>query len=73
MMNLMNHNAGWCESTWAFQTNDEDQIMSLGESLQYSEPRQMYRPGEVASYSNYGAAVAGYVVECITGQPYEGE
>ncbi len=71
MMNLMNHNAGWCEATWAFQTNDEDQIMSLGESLQYSEPRQMYRPGEVASYSNYGAAVAGYVVECITGQPYE--
>ena len=70
MMNLMNHNAGWCESTWVFQTSSEDGIMDLGEALQYSEPVQMYRPGEVSSYSNYGAAVAGYVVECITGQPY---
>ncbi len=70
MMNLMNHDAGWGEATWAFQATTEDGIMDLGECLQYSEPVQMYRPGEVSSYSNYGAAVAGYVVECITGQPY---
>ena len=71
MLNLMNHNAGWGESTWAMQVTDENDIMDLGEALQYSEPVQMYRPGEVASYSNYGAALAGYVVECITGQSYE--
>lgn len=70
MMNLMNHDAGWGEATWAFQATTEDGIMDLGECLQYSEPVQMYRPGDVSSYSNYGAAVAGYVVECITGQPY---
>ena len=70
MTNLMNHDAGWGEATWAMQSLDENEIMDLGESLQYSEPVQMYRPGEVSSYSNYGAAVAGYVVECITGQPY---
>lgn len=70
MLNLMNHDAGWGESTWAFQATSEDGIMELGECLQYAEPVQMYHPGEVSSYSNYGAAVAGYVVECITGQPY---
>lgn len=70
MLNLMNHEAGWCESTWAFQATTEEGIMELGDVLQYSEPVQMYRPGEMSSYSNYGAAVAGYVVECITGQPY---
>ena len=70
MLNLMNHSAGWGESTWAMQATDEASIMDLGEALQYEEPVQMYRPGEVSSYSNYGAAVAGYVVECITGQPY---
>ena len=70
MLNLMNHNAGWGEATWAMQSTDENDIMDLGEALQYVEPVQMYRPGEVSSYSNYGAALAGYVVECITGQSY---
>ncbi len=70
MLNLMNHNAGWGEATWAMQSTDENDIMDLGEALQYIEPVQMYRPGEVSSYSNYGAALAGYVVECITGQSY---
>ena len=69
MLNLMNHNAGWSENVWAFQTDDEEEIKSLGEILQETEPVQVYRPGEVSSYSNYGAALAGYVVECITEQP----
>lgn len=70
MLNLMNHNAGWGECTWALQTADPAQIVSLGDALRATEPPQMYRPGEVMSYSNWGAALAGYIVECITGQSY---
>ena len=70
MLNLMNHNAGWGEGTWALQTTDSDQIVSLGDALSQTEPPQIYRPGEVCSYSNWGAALAGYVVECITGQSF---
>ncbi len=70
MLNLMNHNAGWGENVWAFQTDDEAKVKSLAETLQDTEPAQVYRPGEVSSYSNYGAALAGYVVECITGQSF---
>ena len=70
MLNLMNHNAGWCENVWAYQTSDENKVMSLGEVLSATEPVQVYRPGEVTSYSNYGAALAGYIVECISGQPF---
>ena len=70
MLNLMNHNAGWCENVWAYQTSDENKVMSLGEVLSTTEPAQIYRPGEVFSYSNYGAALAGYIVECISGQPF---
>ena len=70
MLNLMNHNAGWSENVWAYQTSDENKVMSLGEVLSATEPVQVYRPGEVASYSNYGAALAGYIVECISGQPF---
>ena len=70
MLNLMNHNAGWGEGNWAMQTADPEQIVSLGEALSQTEPPQIYRPGEVCSYSNWGAALAGYIVECITGQPF---
>ncbi len=70
MLNLMNHNAGWQETTRPVWRTDENAIMPLGEELQAIEPAQIHRPGEVAAYSNYGAAVAGYVIECVTGQDY---
>lgn len=70
MMNLMNHNAGWQETTLPIEVENENEVLSLGEALQQIEPAQIHRPGEVAAYSNYGAAVAGYVIECITGQDY---
>ncbi|MCR4807642.1 MAG: beta-lactamase family protein [Lachnospiraceae bacterium] len=70
MFNLMHHSAGWGEGTWAMQVFDEKDVMDLGAALRESEPVQTYCPGEVCSYSNYGAALAGYVIECITGQPY---
>lgn len=70
MMNLMNHNAGWQETTLPIEVSDESKILPLGEALQQIEPAQLHPPGEVTAYSNYGAAVAGYVIECITGQDY---
>lgn len=70
MLNLMNHNAGWQETTRPIWETDENEILPLGEELQAIEPAQIHRPGEVAAYSNYGAAVAGYVIECVTGQDY---
>lgn len=70
MLNLMNHTAGWGEQTWALQVFGDDQIPSLEEALYQTEPPQIYRPGEVCSYSNWGAALAGYIVERISGQSY---
>ena len=70
MLNLMNHNAGWGECTWNLQVEDASEVIPLGDALKATEPPQMYRPGEVCSYSNWGAALAGYVVECITGESF---
>lgn len=70
MMNLMNHNAGWQETTRPIWETDENAILPLGEELQAIEPAQIHRPGEVVAYSNYGAAVAGYVIECVSGMDY---
>lgn len=70
MMNLMNHNAGWCESTYDIFVYDENELEDLGTMLQKVEPAQTYRPGERMAYSNYGAGLAGYVVECVSGESY---
>lgn len=70
MLNLMNHNAGWQETTRPIWKTDENTILPLGEELQAIEPAQVHRPGEVTAYSNYGAAVAGYVIECVSGTDY---
>lgn len=70
MLNLMNHNAGWQEtSTDLFVENVED-ILPLGKALQYIEPEQVYEPGTIVAYSNWGTALAGYIVERVSGQSY---
>ncbi|MBQ5311554.1 MAG: serine hydrolase [Oscillospiraceae bacterium] len=70
MMNLMCHNAGWQETTRKAYFREGEAIPELGQILRDIEPPQIHRPGEVTAYSNYGAAVAGYVVECISGMSF---
>ena len=70
MLNLMNHNAGWQETVKPIMNKDASTIGSLKDELQAVEPAQVHRPGEVTAYSNYGAGVAGYVIECITGESF---
>lgn len=70
MTNLMNHEGGWCETTYSIGTEDENNIPTLEEALRMTEPAQTYRPGEISAYSNWGAALAAYIVERISGMDY---
>lgn len=70
MLNLMNHTAGWDELTYKVSTNHSDKIRPLKQVLQETEPAQSYRPGEISAYSNWGAALGAYVIECITGEDF---
>ncbi|MCL1847114.1 MAG: beta-lactamase family protein, partial [Coriobacteriia bacterium] len=70
MLNLMNHNAGFQEMNGELFAEDSASIPPLGEVLKDNQPPQIRKPGEVVSYSNYGVALAGYVVECVSGQDY---
>jgi len=70
MTNIMDHTGGWCETTYSFSTPDRTKLRSLAEALQATEPAQVNPPGEVISYSNWGAALGAYVIECISGMDY---
>ena len=69
MTHLMNHSAGFQERLWDVFANSEDEITGLGALLEKRQPEQVFEPGSVTAYSNYGVALAGYIVECIAGQP----
>ncbi|RKN47772.1 serine hydrolase domain-containing protein [Micromonospora endolithica] len=43
----------------------------LRRALATDPPEQIYEPGTVPAYSNYSNALAGYVVERVSGMPYE--
>lgn len=70
MINLMNHNAGFEDSVFEMCAEDESKILSLEEALKVTEPHQVYKPGEVSAYSNWSTALAGYIVEQVSGQPF---
>lgn len=70
MLNLMNHNAGFEETLVGMFTHREDRILSLEDYLTRIQPRQVFAPGEVTAYSNWGVALAGFIVERVSGMPF---
>ena len=43
----------------------------LGQYLKTHIPGRIYPPGTVPAYSNYATAVAGYIVERVSGRPFD--
>ena len=70
MMHLMHHNAGWDDAPIGVFVKPESKIDSLEDALRNAEPRQSRKPGEAVGYSNFGTALAGYIVERISGEPF---
>ena len=71
MLNLMAHNAGFQESFYENQEARPDEVYdTLEDAVRACECYQAYHVGEFTAYSNWGAALAGYIVECIAGMPY---
>ena len=69
--NLMTHTPGFEEVVKDLFGPSDAPLMSLRDYLVTHVPRQIYPPGTVAAYSNYGAALAGYIVQRLSGQPFD--
>ena len=71
MLHLMNHNAGFQESFYENQlAGPEDLYSSLEEAVRACECYQAYHVGEYTAYSNWGTALAAYIVERTSGMDY---
>ena len=71
MLDLMNHRAGFEEGLKDILSNDPHGLEST-ETYLKQHPRPLLFPtGVVPAYSNYGAALAGYIVQRVSGEPFE--
>jgi len=70
MKHLMSHTPGFEDISGIFARRIED-IVPLEEQLKAKLPARVFPPGRVAAYSNYGTALAGYIVEILSGMSFE--
>ncbi len=71
LRNLMTHTAGFEEHVKGLMVDDPARLLPLRTALIASLPQRMYPPGEVSAYSNYGASLAGYIVQRVSGEKFE--
>ena len=71
LKHLMTHTAGFEDLFFEIFVWDAADLMPVGEWLASHIPARVRPPGEVAAYSNYGTALAGYIVARVSGVPYE--
>jgi len=68
---LLTHTAGFEEALKNLFVPSAREMRPLREYLIAGMPERIFRPGTVPSYSNYGLALAGYIVERTSGEPFE--
>ncbi len=71
LRNLMTHRAGFEEGLKSILTYDPKRFTTTEDYLKHHQRPTLYPPGEVPAYSNYGCALAGYIVQRVSGEPFE--
>ncbi len=66
---LLTHRAGFEEHFKGLFTRDREPE-PLGRWLARNLPQRLFPEGDIEAYSNYGFALAGYIVERVSGEPY---
>jgi CubicO group peptidase (beta-lactamase class C family) len=70
LRNLMTHTAGFEEAVNGIAAQDLEHINPLGDALKQRTPMRIFDPGTTPAYSNYGASLAGYIVERVSGERF---
>ena len=71
LLELMNHTAGFEDRFVGTGAASAGAVRPLGDYLAANMPARIRRPGALSAYSNYGAGLAGYIVQEVSGEPYQ--
>jgi len=71
LRNVMTHTPGFEETGKELFVSDAAHVRPLGEYLRDHLPARIFPPGTTPAYSNYGTALAGYIVQRVSGKPFE--
>ena len=70
MRHLLTHTPGFEDRGEGLFVLDPEEVLTLEDYLKKNIPARVFPPGEVMAYSNYGTALAGYIVELLSGMPF---
>ncbi|WP_037489364.1 serine hydrolase domain-containing protein [Sphingomonas phyllosphaerae] len=68
---LMQHRGGFEEGLKDLLASDPKLLKTTERYLKENTRPFLFRPGETPAYSNYGVALAGYIVQRVSGEPFE--
>jgi CubicO group peptidase (beta-lactamase class C family) len=71
LRNIMTHTPGFEEQIKALIVSDPKQLVPLQVYAQQKTPVRIFKAGSTPAYSNYATALAGYIVERVSGQPFD--
>src|SRR5882724_3304035 len=70
MRNIMQHTAGFEEQAKGI-LSDDPKAPGFEALLKQWTPHRVYTAGSTPAYSNYGASLAGYIVQRVSGEPFD--
>ncbi len=70
LLYLMTHTAGFEERNFELHSTTPPAPADLGRWLKSHLPARVRPPGQFTAYSNYGTALAGYIVERVSGEAF---
>jgi CubicO group peptidase (beta-lactamase class C family) len=70
LKNLLTHTPGFEDKTIGLFILKPEKLISLEQYLKSNLPARVFPPGKVGAYSNYGCALASYIVERVAGMSF---
>lgn len=71
LRNIMTHTPGFEETVQQLFVPNAKDMVPLADYVKAHLPNRVYAPGTLPAYSNYATTLAGYIVQRVSGQPYD--
>lgn len=71
LRNIMTHTPGFDETARALFVTKTEDLPSLEKAMKYWVPPRVTAAGSTPAYSNYGAGLAGYIVQRVSGEAFD--